>query len=70
MAHFIEGGAEGSETGIAKAAVDINQWLKDNRLSKLKDYFESNEVEMEVEILYPELSLKNTDCYFVHHTTY
>ena len=50
MAHVVDDGAEGTEgtgTGIAKAAVDINQWLKTNRLSKLKGYFEAEEMEME-----------------------
>ena len=50
MAHIVDGGAEGTEgteTGIAKAALDINQWLKTNRLSKLKGYFEAEEIEIE-----------------------
>ena len=47
MAHLVEEGMEGSETGVAKQAVTINEWLKANRLSKLKDYFESNEIVME-----------------------
>ena len=50
MAHLVEGGTEGTETGtvdVAPQAVDINQWLKSNRLSQLKDYFEKIEIEME-----------------------
>ena len=50
MAHVVDDGAEGAETGVAKAAVDMNQWLKTNRLPKLQDYFESNDMTMEVEI--------------------
>ena len=47
MAHFVDEGVEGSETGIAKAATDINQWLESNRLDKLKDYFENSQIEMD-----------------------
>ena len=36
MAHIVEEGAEGAETGIAKKAVTINEWLETNRLGKLK----------------------------------
>ena len=48
MAHFVEG-AEGSTTGaaIAPQAMDINEWLKANRLSQLKDYFISLEIGLE-----------------------
>ena len=50
MAHLVEGGAEGTATGasdVAPEAVDLNQWLKLNRLPKLQDYFESNDIVME-----------------------
>ena len=36
MAHIVEEGAEGAETGIAKKALTINEWLETNRLGKLK----------------------------------
>ena len=58
MAHLVDGGAEGSETGIAKAAVDINQWLKINRLPKLQDYFESNDMTMEDLMSFSETDLE------------
>ena len=62
MAHVVDDGAEGSETGVAKAAVDINQWLKTNRLDKLKGYFEDNQIAMEdlVETFDTRNTLMNT----------
>ena len=50
MAHLVEGGSEGAETGyvdVAPAAIDINQWLKMNRLSKLKGYLEEMEIDID-----------------------
>ena len=41
MAHFVQEGPEDAETGIAKKAVTINEWLDTNRLNKLQSYFES-----------------------------
>ena len=41
MAHLVEEGAEGAETGIAKKALTINEWLDINRLNKLQGYFQS-----------------------------
>ena len=63
MAHLVEGVTEGAETGAvvtAPEAVDINQWLKANRLVKLKDYFEEMDIVMEVEIVYSVLVLHVT----------
>ena len=62
MAHFVEGGAEGTETGAAAAAapatMDINQWLKANRLSKLKGYLEEMEIEMEDLVTFSETHME------------
>ena len=35
MAHSVEG-AEGTETGVAKPATELSQWLKDNRLVNMQ----------------------------------
>ena len=47
MAHLFEEGREGTQTGVAKPATDVNQWLKANRLTVLIAYFEKNEIVME-----------------------
>ena len=55
---------EGSETGGATApaidvtSIDINEWLKSNRLSKLKDYFETEEAVMEDLLAFTEMDIQ------------
>ena len=51
MAHFVSAEvAEGAETGAPASPqpMDINEWLKSNRLPKLVDYFKNADIEMEV----------------------
>lgn len=74
MAHIVEEGqTEGAETGVAKQALDINQWLDSKRLGQLKGYFQKNEIVMEdlmdfaesdLELRLDILSVSNIHSYF------
>ena len=61
MAHLVSAeGAEGAETGAPASpqTMDINAWLKANRLNKLKDYFETAEIEMEDLLSFTETDIE------------
>ena len=62
MAHFVEEGMEDASvtgsTNAAKKVQNINEWLKANRLTRLKDYFELNEIEMEDLMMFSETDLQ------------
>ena len=47
MAQFVDEGTEGNETRQSKPVVNLEQWLKQNRLKKLAPYFEDEEVVMD-----------------------